>query len=398
VRNTLQAQAGLPVQVADDSSAANRWDTTAWRWHGHRRRRRPHHRQGRRLLLVDDPVKNAEEADSHHPRAHWAWWTSTAYTRLEPGGSALVIMTRWHEDDLAGRLLAKAKTKEHGLPWEVLELPALAAEGDHLGRPVGAALWPERYDEKALADIREDVEARAWNSLYQQHPTPDEGAMYLREWFRYWRHPWEPEPANEKDRARCVVLPKHFQEVFQSWDLALKNTEGSDLVAGGKFGCNGAGRYLLDLIWKRLSFTESLEAMVTLARQAPTGLATLVEDAANGPAAVSSLRTQLPGIIAIRPNGSKRARTAAVTPIVRAGQFFIPYYAPWRLELEEHLVGFPFAAHDDAADCISQALNHAKHREYPALSDEAPVEGTKAWQAAQLERLQRRDAEETAGW
>jgi predicted phage terminase large subunit-like protein len=393
VRNTIQAhEEQLPaVRIADDSSAASRWATSAGGSMETCGVGGAMTGKGAHLLLVDDPVKNAEEADSQVIRdRNWNWWTSTAYTRLEPTGAAVVIQTRWHEDDLAGRLLADAKAG--GEPWHVINLPAIAEKDDALGRPEGEPLWPERFDRAALARIRKAVGERVWNALYQQRPAPDTGAVFLRPWFRYWRHAWQPAPTDPEMAKRTVVLPRRFQEVFQSWDLAFKDSEGSDLVAGAKVGCNGANRYLLDLDWERKSFTQSLAAMVKLAKVEPAGLATLVEDAANGPAAISSLRGTLPGIIAVKPLGSKRARGASVTPIFEAGQFFIPLYATWRQALEEELATFPFGAHDDAVDSITQALTYAAGRDYPEVPDEAPAEGSRAWEKDMERQIVERDS------
>lgn len=130
--------------------------------------------RGAHLLLIDDPIKDRQDADSEVTRRRIKdWYTSTAYTRLMPGGRVVVIQTRWHEDDLAGWLL-----KEHaGEDWDVLSLPALDGE-----KP----LWPEQYDKDRLLKIKSAVGARDWSALYQQSPSPDEGTYFLREWFKTW--------------------------------------------------------------------------------------------------------------------------------------------------------------------------------------------------------------------
>jgi len=130
--------------------------------------------QGADLIVVDDPVKNRKEAQSKAFRdGVWDWWTNDMYTRLEPGGSAIVIMTRWHSDDIIGRILAS----DDGPSWERVRLPALAEPGDPLGRSDGAALCPDRYTRDALLAIQR-VLGRDFQALYQQRPQPREGGMF----------------------------------------------------------------------------------------------------------------------------------------------------------------------------------------------------------------------------
>jgi predicted phage terminase large subunit-like protein len=130
--------------------------------------------RGAHIALIDDPFKDREEADSERRRdLVWDWYRSTLFTRLMPGGAIVLIQTRWHEDDLAGRLLESEADQ-----WEVLELPALDSDG--------AALWPEWYDETALARIKATIGPREWSALYQQRPQPDDGTFFQRDWFKEW--------------------------------------------------------------------------------------------------------------------------------------------------------------------------------------------------------------------
>ncbi|WP_307839606.1 terminase large subunit domain-containing protein [Streptomyces sp. MBT49] len=137
--------------------------------------------KGATIALVDDPVKDMADADSPTMRKRaWEWWQSVLQTRLEPGGAICVIQTRWHEDDLAGRIIADAEDNE----WTVIDLPALAdRDDDPLGRQVGEALWPERFNESHHAKTRKRVGERVWASLYQQKPKPPEGGVWQRAWI-----------------------------------------------------------------------------------------------------------------------------------------------------------------------------------------------------------------------
>jgi predicted phage terminase large subunit-like protein len=137
--------------------------------------------RGAHLGIIDDPFKDREDADSEVKRQRvWEWYRSTFYTRLMPGAAVVLVMTRWHEDDLGGRLLEQDGRVEDGGQWTVLELPALNTHGE--------ALWPEWYDVPTLQRIRDTIGPREWSALYQQRPQPDEGTFFQREWFKTWTH------------------------------------------------------------------------------------------------------------------------------------------------------------------------------------------------------------------
>lgn len=162
------------VTLAPDSQAANRMNTNHGGTYVAAGVGTAVTGRGAHIALIDDPFKDREEADSERRRELvWDWYRSTLYTRLMPGGAIVLIQTRWHEDDLAGRLLEQEADQ-----WEVLELPALD--------PERGALWPEWYDEAALLRIKDTIGPREWSALYQQRPQPDEGTFFRREWFKSW--------------------------------------------------------------------------------------------------------------------------------------------------------------------------------------------------------------------
>jgi predicted phage terminase large subunit-like protein len=163
------------VSLATDSAAANRMNTNHGGAYVAAGVGTAVTGRGANIALIDDPFKDREEADSERRRELvWDWYRSTLYTRLMPGGAIVLIQTRWHEDDLAGRLLDQERDQ-----WEVLELPAINTQGK--------ALWPEWYDETALARIKATIGPREWSALYQQQPQPDEGTFFKREWFKNWQ-------------------------------------------------------------------------------------------------------------------------------------------------------------------------------------------------------------------
>jgi predicted phage terminase large subunit-like protein len=178
VRNIIAepefSQVFAGVTLAPDSQAANRMNTNHGGTYVAAGVGTAVTGRGADIALIDDPFKDREEADSERRRETvWDWYRSTLYTRLMPGGAVVLIQTRWHEDDLAGRLLEQEADQ-----WEVLELPAL--------HPERGALWPEWYDEAALMRIKDTIGPREWSALYQQQPQPDEGTFFQREWFKTW--------------------------------------------------------------------------------------------------------------------------------------------------------------------------------------------------------------------
>ena len=217
------------IELRNDSTAADRWDIK-----GHTGGMvtagvgGPLTGKGADLLIIDDPIKNAEEAASKTIREKiWDWWGSTAYTRLEPDGAVIIIMTRWNEDDLVGKVIQNLE--ESGEEWEVLNLPALAEEHDPLGRDVGEALWPERFDEKRLDKIRRTIGSYYFSALYQQRPQPQGQTKFRREWFHYAREDPEAyilETATGKRRVLKSLCWK-----FQTVDPSATEKETSDFFA-----------------------------------------------------------------------------------------------------------------------------------------------------------------------
>lgn len=297
--------------------------------------------KGAHLLIIDDPIKNSEEADSKlHRQKVWDWWQSTAYTRLAPNGVVVLVMTRWHEDDLAGRLLKQTRDGE-GERWEELKLPALAEEHDALGRAYGEALWPARYGIGQFALMKASMLARWWLALYQQRPSAEEGDIFLKGWWR-----------------RYGALPERLDQIIQSWDCTFKNLKSSDFVVGQVWGRLGPDRYLIHQVRDRMSFTQTLAAVRGLSAQYPKAVAKLVEDKANGTAVMDVLRKELSGLIPVEPMGGKTARAWAVQPFVQAGNVWIPTGAPgtWVDEFVEECASFPNGMNDDQVDAMTQAL------------------------------------------
>ncbi|HKY21288.1 MAG TPA: terminase family protein [Vicinamibacterales bacterium] len=184
VRNIIQEHAptlGYGIRV--DSAAAGRWDTDAGGEYFAAGVMGPITGRRADLAVIDDPVKSRQDADSEVIRDRtWEWWRNDLFTRLKPDARVVLVMTRWHEDDLGGRLLADMESG--GPKWEVLKLPMEAESNDPLGRKVGEPLWPEWFNDEMRAEAKRDQ--RTWSALYQQRPAPDEGTFFQKAWFRSW--------------------------------------------------------------------------------------------------------------------------------------------------------------------------------------------------------------------
>lgn len=306
------------------------------------------------LLVIDDPVKSSEEAASEVYRERtWEWFSRDALTRLDPGGAVVMIGTRWHEDDLIGRVLAAPDAGR----WSVLHMPALADDG--------SALWPEQFSAADLMQKREGMGSRPFEAIYQGRPSPVEGAILKRQWWRFWSYPGQPLPPvpvgldnSEIHLAPCVELPPFWDEQIQSWDMAFKDTATSDYVAGQVWGRWRADRYLLDQTLGRLDFPATVAAVRELSERWPTARRKLVEDKANGSAVIAFLKRDIAGLIPINPEGGKVVRAHAVTAQIESGNVYLPHprIAPWVDAFLTEATSFPNAKYDDQVDATTQAL------------------------------------------
>lgn len=320
--------------------------------------------QGADLLIIDDPIKNMKEAQSQLIRDNiWDEWEATLSTRLHNNASVIVIMTRWHEDDLIGRLLARSPRK-----WERLRLPAIAEdEDDLLGREIGEALCPELgFDEQWADEKKREVGSRTWAALYQQRPSPAGGGIFKRKWWKFYVP--DIQTRNKLNLGEDVaILPGHFDDSCQSWDCTFKATDKSDFVAGHVWAREKANFYLLDREHDRLDFPDTIRAIKHMSSKWPQINTKYIEDKANGSAVIQSLQNEIVGIIPVEPEGGKEARANAVSPLVEAGNVYLPHPAwrPWVNDIIEEATAFPNGAHDDDVDAMTQAINQMnKPKEY----------------------------------
>lgn len=295
-------------------------------------------------IIIDDPIKNREEANSEVIREkHWDEWKDSVWSRIHPGAIVIIIMTRWHEDDLCGRLL----NPEYGpvLPWQRINLPLecdekhIVEEGNPLNRTIGEPLWPERYGREFIEQVK--AYPSTYNALYQGRPSSATGNMFKRDWWQYY----ETDP-------RLI----QFDEMIQSWDCTFKDSDGSDYVVGQVWGRKGADKYLVDQVRDRMDITTTMDAIRNMSAKWPKARLKLIEDKANGSAIISMLRHKLGGIVPVTPKESKLARAHAILPDVEAGNVYIPRNKPWVQDFIEECAAFPKGANDDQVDCMTQAL------------------------------------------
>jgi predicted phage terminase large subunit-like protein len=310
--------------------------------------------KGADLLIIDDPIKSWQEALSDaHRDAVWDTYTA-ARTRLEPGGSALVIMQRWHEDDLAGRLLQQAG-RNGADPWEIVLFPALARENDPLGRAPGEALWPERYSVSDLQQIRASIGEFRFEAQYQQNPLPQGGGLFKREWFRYFKIgslgdvPVYIIPGREGVPASQTV-------VFCTVDLAASMRESADYFVCATWAQTRHGDLLLlDVVRRRVEGPDQL-ALVSSIRERWGASLVCIERAGYQLAFVQQAqRAGLP-VRELVPHGDKFGRALSIAARYESGRVFHLEAAPWLYEYESELLAFgPGCAHDDQVDCAAYA-------------------------------------------
>ena len=265
----------------------------------------------------------------------------------------VVHNTRWHADDMIGRLLER----DAHAGWTYLNIPAQCEDpvADPLGRrQVGEFMVSARGRSQRQWESRKlTAGSRVWNALYQGHPSPAEGGIFKREW---WQQYDTPQWLVRDDGSYWAT---GFDEVLISADLTFKGTDHSDYVAIGVWARRNAEAWLLDQICDRWDFVTTLKRFEALCAKWPQATLKLVEDKANGPALISMLGKRIPGIVPVTPEGGKEVRANAWAPLVEAGNVWIPSsrLAPWASDYIEQHAAFPNAAHDDMVDQSSQAVD-----------------------------------------
>lgn len=246
--------------------------------------------------------------------------------------------TRWHYDDLAGRILKNDTAKE----WTVIKLPALAEENDPLDRPEGAALCPDRFNREDLLSIK-TVMGSDFESLYQQNPVAVQGSIFKRGWWQYYN-----------------TAPQ-FSRIIQSWDTAFKTKAQNDPSNCQTWGVTNNGYYLIDRWEDRVTFPDLKRAAIQNYDKWHPDVV-IVEDKASGQSLIQEIQreTRIP-MLAVKADKDKISRANAITPLVESGHAFLPENEPWVADYIDQMAVFPAGAHDEDPDVTSQALNYLSH-------------------------------------
>ncbi len=326
------------------------------------------------VLLIDDPIKDHAEAESPAFRDEtWHWYNPTLITRLQQGGGVMITLTRWHLDDLAGRLL-EMQTQPGADQWEVFTFPALEGcencDGcrdnsggvdpeKHACRP----LAPHRFSHQEMLLRRANMVPKAWDALYQGSPSSLTGGILPADKWKYYGGPGQ------------IALPdlRQFSFIVASWDSTFAQTEGADFCCGQVWACRGSERWLLDYILEKMSFTRFKNAIREMRYKHPRTSWTLIENKANGPAVIDTLHSEITGLQPIEPEGGKIARAWAASSDLAAGNIFIPdpSIAPWVGAFVHRCAVFPAnldkAGSDDDVDAFTQMLIFMRQYQFGAM-------------------------------
>lgn len=315
------------------------------------------------LFIIDDPIKNRQEADSETTRnTIWNEYLNSVRTRIKPGGKLIVIQTRWHEEDLYGLIAKNEKNVT------IINIPCECDDPEHdvLGRKLGDSLCPEIG--RGNAWLREFKQAyvgkegsRAWTALYQGKPVAMEGNLIKREWWKFYD-----------------TLPE-LPYIIISVDAAFKDGDDNDFVAIQVWGKLNRDYYLIDAIKKHLNFVDTLDAIRSF-RSRYDAIFILIEDKANGTAIINVLSSEMEGVIPVKPEGGKVTRANAVSPAIESGHVHLPRFASFVEDFMSECSSFPNGAHDDQVDAMTQALNRMiyvdadviapKHIRYTTYTDD----------------------------
>lgn len=348
--------------------------------------------RGAHLLLIDDPVKGVEDSNSPAARNKlWEWFTRVAMTRLmDMGCRVVIIMTRWHEDDIIGRLTnpkSEFYREDEAKRWKILSLPAIAVHDDPMGRAPGEALWPERFSVEYLRNVQ-TLDSRGFSALFQGNPTPEDGNFFRREWIKTYQ------PHELPKNLRKYVASDHAVSTDQRRDATVLVPVGVDE--------NDVIWVLPDVWWKRADTEDVVEAMLDMMeRHKP-----LMWWAERGHISKSigpflRKRMQERGVYVamdeVVPAKNKETRAQSIQGRMSMGMVRFPAFSPWFADATDELLKFSGGAHDDFVDAlayIGMGLTFQVSASGPKPKKEAPRSGTLAWvkEQTKLEERKRRAA------
>ena len=361
------------VKLQADQNQKTRYDTTAGGYRISTSVGGAATGEGGQRRVIDDPHSAKEVHSDAKREAALVWFAETWSSRqVDPQTDTdVVIMQRLHERDLSGYLLEDVGGFEH-LMLPARYEPARASTtrlpwADPRSTP-GELLSPERFPEPELERLEHRLGEYGAAGQLQQRPAPAGGGIFKVWWWRYW----QPRGADlgpvrviGPDGQHTLIDPEEKpdhtpDQMIQSWDLAFKGGEGTSRVAGGVYEQHGASVYILDLDEKRRSFTSTVNAIRAMRDKHPNAYKIIVEDKANGPAVIDTLRHEIGGLIPSQPHGTKEARAHAVSPRIESGNVLLPHprLLPWVESARAALSTFPATDRTDVVDQLTQALKY----------------------------------------
>jgi len=346
------------VSLRSDSKAAGRWSTNSNGEYFAIGVGGTVTGKGADLLIIDDPHSEQEAAIANtNPEVYdkvYEWYGSGPRQRLQPGGSIIVVMTRWSKRDLTGKIL-KSSIERDGDTWEIIDFPAIL--------PSGKALWPQFWRLEELQALKEELPVSKWNAQYQQQPTSEEGALVKREWWQEW----------------TLEKPPVCEYIIQSWDTAYTKNERSDYSACTTWGVFYLNEdemqpniILLDAVKERLEFPELKERALQYYKEWEPDVFIVEAKAAGSPLIFELRRMGIPVSEFTPTRGNdKIARMNSVTDLFASGKVWAPRKR-WAEEVIEEMAAFPNSEHDDLVDSSTQALIRYRKGGFVRLpSDEA---------------------------
>lgn len=298
--------------------------------------------RGGRRLVIDDPHSPKKALSDAERETAVTYIRSVLMSRLDNPAtdSVVIIAQRLHENDVCGEFLADGGWYHLDLQTQAEEktLVAFPHSGEVWERNEGDLLVPERFSQETLDNIKKEMGSIMFSAQYQQRPAPKTGILFKPDWWRYWQQLPQPD---------VVVM---------SVDCSFKSLKTSDFTAVHVYALAGPRTYLIDRVTEHLGFAATVATIRSLMAKWRIVSHVLVEDAANGAAVVESLSREIPGVIAVRPEGGKVSRAMASTADVEAGNVYLPEHADWTLKFIEIMAKFPQVAHDDDCDAFSQLV------------------------------------------
>lgn len=311
--------------------------------------------RGGDFLIADDSL-NAKEAGSKAAQNRLHRWFPWFKGRLDDPahGGIVVIEQRTNMNDLTGYLIANEGLKEKGGQWTHVIVPTeceltttytYPVTGHVHVREAGDVLQPNRHTPEVIKSRK--VHASTWATQDQQRPAPDEGIIFKRAWWKYYQAP-----------------PSKFDQIITSWDFAVEGEQRNDFNAGICLARVDADTYVIDLVKERLAFTDQLHLFKNFAAKHHYATRHLLEKKANGPAIINMVHSQISGVLAIEPQGSKEQRAQAASPDCESGNVYLPEGAPWVADFIQSMGDFPNGANDDDVDCFAQGINWLRTHVY----------------------------------